>query len=97
MHCASELSRSGQREFEQAERQGTPLRTILVMLLSDFTRNNLIFPPERSVRPSTRHGRQFSELWTTSGFVSSPRIGNAIACLISRRQIESSFLNIRWI
>jgi hypothetical protein len=54
MHYAFGLSRSGQRDFEQAgglsrmtRGQEGPLRTILVMQFSDFLRISLILPPVR--------------------------------------------------
>jgi hypothetical protein len=98
MHCAFRLWRNGQRDFEQAGRlsrktrgqEGT-LRTILVMHFSDFVRRNLILPPARSVTSSTHQGRQFSEFWRTSGFISSPRDGYPMACLMLRRPIGSTF------
>jgi hypothetical protein len=68
MHYPFGLSRSGQQDFEQAERlsrmmigQEGPLRTILVMQFLDFLRSNLILAPAISARLSTRHGPQFSE------------------------------------
>jgi hypothetical protein len=86
--------RAGRETVEDDERLGNPLRTILVMQFSDFLRRNLILSPARSVRPSTRHERQFSEFWTTLGFTSSSRGGYPITCPMRRRPIGSSFLNI---
>jgi hypothetical protein len=62
--------RAGREAVEDDERPERPLRTIFVMKLSDFLGNNLILLSERSVRPSTRHGRQSFEFWTTSSNLS---------------------------